>query len=412
MNIVTEIVNDFTKNYFDTNKIFSYIVNSYFKDNKLVLSESQKNEFLKKQETLNKFTLEINFSEDQIKASKFNSEHEIEDGLHALLNEDNPLFEKYHKDFVNTFSDIIKNTLKKYSKSVLNDLYRTADSMIERNEDNFNNTNNTIKDSYSEELKILKMVIQIATETFESINSEADKNNSKQEVITRIIGESCLVSNEILTLIENGYPDAALARWRNLYEQSVYIRFIAKNDNKLAQRFIDHKIIDNYKSMILYNKKCKELEMEPFSKNEIKKITAEKNRILQLYGKDFYNENGWAINYISINKDKKIYFSNIEEEAGLDRLRPYYKLACSRVHNSSKGMFFKMGLINEHQGNILYGPTTIGFEDPIQLTILVLIETISANSYIDNSYDNFVILEILNSLYEDIRKLLKKRLKE
>lgn len=44
---------------------------------------------------------------------------------------------------------------------------------------------------------------------------------------------------EILTLIKNGFPDGAFARWRSMYELSVIASFILKYGEEVAEKFIE-----------------------------------------------------------------------------------------------------------------------------------------------------------------------------
>lgn len=48
------------------------------------------------------------------------------------------------------------------------------------------------------------------------------------------------VFDEIICLIENGFPDGAMQRWRSLYEYSIIVLFILEQGEEVATAYTDH----------------------------------------------------------------------------------------------------------------------------------------------------------------------------
>ncbi len=405
MGLVDDIIKQGFENLWNPEKAIQYICDTSLSKKRIELNEKQKNilQNLKTKNGTVKFS--IDFTEDQIQKSDFHSEEEIQGYLDSIFST-NELFEEYQDKIIESIPNVVMSSIKEFVKSIKQTLYSTADEMIRNNEEILINVKKDIQKKYFSELRVLKMVIQILTEDFETSNGESNKDDPKMESIIRIMGESILVSNEIVVLLENGYSDGALSRWRNLYEQATIALFISQKDNSISERFLQHLHIDNFKSMELYNEHSKDLQVEPYSEQEISEITNLKKKYIEEYNIVDIGDYGWASTEFNLPKNKQVRFYHIENESGIRFLKPYYKLACSRVHHNSKGMLFKMGLKKEHQGTILYGPSNQGHYDPIQLTILCLLEISISKLNCIESYDNIFNVKLIESLYDDIRELI------
>ena len=74
-------------------------------------------------------------------------------------------------------------------------------------------------------------------------DSVSEKKKSEIEntfnALTQIQNRAAQQYLEILTLIKNGFPDGAFARWRSMYELSVIGSFILKYGDSVAEKFIE-----------------------------------------------------------------------------------------------------------------------------------------------------------------------------
>lgn len=58
-------------------------------------------------------------------------------------------------------------------------------------------------------------------------------------VLGELYGRACQQYLEIVHLVKGGFADGAYARWRSLYELSLYSEFISKNDEKVAKAYFE-----------------------------------------------------------------------------------------------------------------------------------------------------------------------------
>jgi len=63
---------------------------------------------------------------------------------------------------------------------------------------------------------------------------------------------ACQVTNEIIILLENGYADGAMARWRTLHEIATVAAVIAKFGDELAERYVHYQIVESTKALTAY----------------------------------------------------------------------------------------------------------------------------------------------------------------
>ena len=196
------------------------------------------------------------------------------------------------------------------------------------------------------------------------------------DALMRLHARACLVASEVLTLLRAGFPSGAHARWRTIHELAVVAFFIGEHGQEIARRYLAHDAIQRHKSAELYNTYHEKLGYEPFERSELAAIEKTYHDALDEFGPGFGKEWGWAIPALADGVSPT--FRAIEEAAGLDHLRPYYRMASDPAHANAHGSFSDLGL--HDQFGILVGPSPIGFADPahgacislFQVTVCVL----------------------------------------
>lgn len=134
-------------------------------------------------------------------------------------------------------------TLDFLSKQVLQDLLANAPAMLqERRKDgqefevrNFNR--------WQEAFDALETMTEIAGEVGEACDREGralaqSESNYRFEALSQLFPRALLVTREIIHLLNGGFPDAALSRWRSLHELTVTAMFISRNDGVIALRYL------------------------------------------------------------------------------------------------------------------------------------------------------------------------------
>lgn len=198
--------------------------------------------------------------------------------------------------------------------------------------------------------------------------SRAKKDRHRRDVLLRLHARACQVTGEIINLIESGYADGAMARWRTLHEISVVATLISDNDNELAHRYVAHDAVESKRSLNAYLRTHAALGYRPPAKREVNRVEWFYNLVLQRFGRAMKNENGWAAELLK--KDEPS-FADLEAAAGKSRIRAHYKMACQSIHAGIKGITNSLGVL---PGNpvIVAGPSNAGLQEPGQNTAITL----------------------------------------
>jgi hypothetical protein len=233
---------------------------------------------------------------------------------------------------------------------------------------------------WKEPFELYESLIYISQEIGIEFNQEFGPDAAKNGDLVfysliRLHGRACQTALEILVLMQKGFPDGALARWRTLHEIVVFSAFIQKNGQNTAERYLRHEAVHSYKSIKeylidaeLYKKHKKALSESLLSIREMKKIEKLVNKLCdENYGKKFKGDYGWVADILSEPS-----YSNIEKSVNLDHLNPYHKMANISVHGGSKGI--RTFLSTPNKNVIPMGPSNMGMSEPGQLAAISLLQ--------------------------------------
>lgn len=76
--------------------------------------------------------------------------------------------------------------------------------------------------------------------------------STQQEIIIRLHARACQVCAEVLCLMEGGFADAAMARWRTLHEIYIVSLLIYESDEDLAVRYVRSEAVESKRAMDEY----------------------------------------------------------------------------------------------------------------------------------------------------------------
>ena len=93
--------------------------------------------------------------------------------------------------------------------------------------------------------------------------------------------------------------------------------------------------------------------------------------------------------------------SDLQKDAGIDYLSPYFRMAGHNVHANPKGVFFKLGLIGETDV-LLSGPSNAGLADPGHATALSLVHISSQLLHLRPTFDNQIAMTVMFALQDEI----------
>ncbi len=224
----------------------------------------------------------------------------------------------------------------------------------------------------------LRMLLAIVTEwAQESHRRRAKANAAKpsylEDVMLRLHVRACQVTSEIVILLENGYADGAMARWRTLHEITVVAAVISKFGDEIAERYVYYQIVDSFSALKAYERNHEALGFRPPVKKQSTKVNKDYAKMLQRFGKKFGDEYGWAAHHLKIVDRGRVTFARLEEEAGDAMMRSPYKMASYNVHASPKGVYFKLGSL---KGSPVFsaGASNAGLIEPAQHAAVSLAE--------------------------------------
>jgi hypothetical protein len=231
----------------------------------------------------------------------------------------------------------------------------------------FNRYNNKI---WGKALGLLETLIDISLDTGSLFNREfrpfvIEENDIVFDALTKLHVRSCQVSSEILVLLRNGFADGAHARWRTLHELSTIALYISDHDNELAERYIVHSVVADYRRAVEYRNHSDSLSYAPMSDEALNHLKASYEQSLDKYDTNFKNDYGWAS---AILKKDKPSFADIEEKAGVLHMRPFVKLAHMNIHAGSTGILFRLGSPPNNPDLFVAGSSVYGIGEPAQNT--------------------------------------------
>lgn len=262
----------------------------------------------------------------------------------------------------------------------------------------------------------ISSVIKIAEETAgELIDYYMEKHAKKEgnqyyvsltfDVLLKLYSRSIVLSKEIKKLLESGFADGAMSRWRSLHECNVYFRILTMNYNDenftkdIVHKYFEYSTIEKYQELNHYRNNDCEFDLED---PHYKKIKDEYDEILEKHGKNFRRPYSWAKSVFP--KKKRIYFSDLEKKSGIDHLANYYKQANYQIHSSPTGLYNSLGNIQDErvkEYGFILGPSNYGLSIPGQLTIISLAQISTSLLLLESNMDKMIRVSIFQRYVED-----------
>ncbi len=283
----------------------------------------------------------------------------------------------------------------------LKDFFTSVDSLnLERNK-HFEMYEKVINELWGKPLcyteALAEKLFQLFSECFADTREEATLDYA----IVTIIGKALLRIEEVLILLEKGYPDGAMAISRALHELTVCFLFIVKHrDNAdLVKRYFDYLAIEPYRDLLALKETCDQIGCEFERDQSIDEQIQLRSEMKHRYGNNFLNNYGWSFCILGINK-----FADMEKDVGGNALRTFYRMGCNAIHSSPNCNRYSLGTMDSEDNTILSGPSIQGLALPAKFALISISALITGlNSYFkgdDAKYYN----ELYNNLILKIMK--------
>lgn len=263
----------------------------------------------------------------------------------------------------------------------------------------------------------LRMMLTISRELGEAFaekigRSKAKKNKVKRQCIMFLHTRACQTAMEIITLLENGLPDGAYARWRTLYEISVVAFVIDRFGDDIAERYLAHEVVGSRESLVnefKYDGRTYDPEQLDAESREIEE---DFQYVIAKFGKPFASPYGWAADSLSL---KKPTFQDLERAVDWSALPPNYKWSSYKVHAGVVGTVRTLSMI----GNMPFvhsGASNAGLEVPAINTAFSLMHVTSLVfdklSVIDTPIQMQSLVILRDKVMNECKKISKKLEKE
>lgn len=246
--------------------------------------------------------------------------------------------------------------------------------------------------------------LDIASMYREAVLKTDDCLDLRFVAMTQLHAKSVLVLREIQALIEAGYPDGAMTRWRTLHELAVCSCVIFESEQS-AKYYLLSEHIKNAKGAKCYSDHAVKLNHEPYTQSELDSIASLKAAALEELGDDYNNSDYfWAMPFLIEKgyKGKRPNLYDIEVKVGLDHYRPYFTLACEKIHAPSKSNYANFATSELNNTVLVVGPSHYGYETPIDLAMLSSLITFSKFLFLFPNLDCTIFLKMISLAQEKV----------
>ncbi|EJS03416.1 DUF5677 domain-containing protein [Bacillus mycoides] len=312
-----------------------------------------------------------------------------------------------------------KESLDEYAAPIYSTLKQTTPKMVEEERLIHQEFESRLQLRWLDAFYDLASVIKISEETAMDIIDEYMENHAEMEnnrysvsvtfdVLMKLYAKAIVISKEIYTLLRSGFSDGAMSRWRSLHECNVYFRNLTSRysdkefTDDLICKFIDYSFVEDYQELTKYRKKDEEFKLDRIEENNIEK---DYKAVLKKYGNDFSKPYSWA--KALFPSKNKIYFSDLEKSAGINRLSIYYKQANYHIHASPTGLYNSLGNIQDERlqkYGYVFGPSNYGLSIPGQLTLISLAQIATSLLLLNSNIDRLIRATVFRK-YADNAKL-------
>jgi len=316
-----------------------------------------------------------------------------------------PLIEEAEKFVENELPAILPKIVKSSAKVILKSLKADWSAQRAHDEARMIQFRENLLLRWQDAFDTLRMIYTISLEVGGEIvksrrRSRSKKNRVLNDTLIRLHARACQVTFEVITLMENGLADGAMARWRTLHEIVVVAELLTKHGEELAVRYRAHELVEAKRAMDRFVLFHEQLGYAPPSKRDVVETEKDYKAVLELYGDRFGSEYGWAAEHLNIKKPRMV---DLEAAAGQAAMQSYYRMASYNVHASSKGIAFRLGLLDSKESPVmLAGASNAGFVEPARNTAADIVHITCLLAHGTARFDRMVEWQILIQLRDDL----------
>lgn len=206
--------------------------------------------------------------------------------------------------------------------------------------------------------------------------TDATNHSLLLDVLVQMNGQAIRVAREIHTLLAAGFPLGAHSLARSMHEISVRAGVLAKfgrrpEHSDLAERFVLHDRVVNYRDAMIYQRDVGRLNYEPFGEDEMAEMKRRHDDLLDRFGTPYGTPFGWAAGLPRLQNPKRPTFADLETLAELDHFRGIYRWSSHFIHGDSKAL--RLGRVERGGSSaVLTNATNMMLADPGQHALIGL----------------------------------------
>lgn len=331
--------------------------------------------------------------------------------LHLTSEDLMPAFEAALTFATEELPKIVPKALASAAKVLINSLRADWPAQREHDETVMADFTADLHARWGDAFATLRMMYTIAVEVGGGIaaarrRSRAKRNRVLNDTIVHLHARACQVVLEVITLMESGLADGAMARWRTLHEITVVTTLLVEHGEDLAVRYRSHAAVEAKRAMDRFILSHEQLGYAAPTKKEIAAAESSYRACLDRFGDNFGSEYGWAAQHLKTKKPRLV---DLEVAAGKGAMQSYYRMASYNVHAGARGIDFRLGLLDgAGSPTALAGVSNAGFVDPARNTAhdLVFITTLLSSG--TTRFDRMLEWQILAQLRDDLLRKLDK----
>lgn len=278
-------------------------------------------------------------------------------------------------EFVSALPEVVGQTSYEAAEAILRALKRDWPRQAEFERESLQGFRRRLEARWGKGFDGLRMLLTIVREMGGEVHargrrSRSSKNQAIRSILLRLHARACQVTAEIITLMENGFADGAMARWRTLYEIGVVATVISEGGDGLAQRYMAHDAVESKLALDEYDRCHQALGFKLMPLKDRRRVERAFKAAVDAHGPEFGKPYGWAAQHLGI---KRVTFKELEDAAGRSEMRSYYKMASYNVHADAKGVYHRLGVLGD-PSMVISGASDAGFVEPGQNTAIALVQ--------------------------------------
>ncbi len=332
-------------------------------------------------------------------------EYYIERTIQRAIEEKRNNFEGTDEEFESFFKNEVPTIVEEIIRNLTSELFYSSVSEDNQLKSREKKVRKSIKNKYKLGIRLLESFIDINTQIgvlsyskYREVFNNID-DLLKLDTLISIHARALQISNEIRTLVVNGYPDGAMSRWRTLHELSIVFLVLYDNNHKLIRMYNDYFVVEQWKKAREYNEVSELLHWESIESDKIKEMEDHYKELKQIYGAEFCQGYGWTIDILPKGRRN---IRELEKLVDLNHLRPVYSWASENVHSGVSGINSRLGLDENQRNFFLIASNNQGLLDPVQYmanTMALMSKTLLD---MEDSILNKIFIEVLKFIQKEM----------